>query len=185
MTEITSASARPRAEAFERSTRVGRGRQHFLVMGALLLLSILLAYWRVLGAEFVYDDVRLVEVNPNVSSLGAALRAFFEPLWAFEDPTGTFQNAYWRPLTVLTLALGRWISGMEPWAHHALSLCLHGLATLVAWRFASRLLSNPTLGFAVALVFALHPVHVESVAWIAAINDPLYGLFALLALDAH
>jgi len=180
-----SPSVRGRAEAFDRSTRVGIDQRALWGMGAFLLLAVLVAYFRVLGAGFVYDDTRLVEVNPNVSSLGAALRAFFEPLWAFEDPTGNFQNAFWRPLTVMTLALGRWISGFEAWGLHALSLVLHGLTTLVAWRFASRLLSNRTLGFAVALVFALHPVHVESVAWIAAINDPLYALFALLALDSH
>lgn len=162
------------AEAAPRGARFG--------LGALLLLACLLAYLSVLGADFIYDDLRLVQANPNVASLGAAARAFFEPLWAFENEA---PNAFWRPLTVLVLALGRALTGLDPLGYHALSLLLHGLATLAAWRLASRLLGSGTLGFAVGLVFALHPVHVESVAWISAVNDPLYGLFALLALDAH
>ncbi|HIF41590.1 MAG TPA: tetratricopeptide repeat protein [Planctomycetes bacterium] len=150
---------------------------------ALIALVVVLAYNQALGGGFVYDDKLLVLDNLRLSSLGTAFGAFFEPYWSF-DPTATFTNSYWRPLTTITLALGRSMSGTDPLGYHILSLGLHLLASVVAWRLAARLLGSPLLGLGVALLFATHPTHVESVAWISAINDPLYGLFALLALDA-
>ncbi len=153
-------------------------------LAALLLLVACAVFIPALGGQFLYDDHRLIEHNRTIVSMGAALGAFFEPFWAF-DPEAVVTNAFWRPLTTIVLALGRTLFAFEPAGYHALSILLHGLATLVAWRLAGRLLGSPVLGFLVALLFATHPVHVESVAWIAAVNDPLYGLFALLALDAH
>jgi tetratricopeptide (TPR) repeat protein len=150
---------------------------------ALIALAVVLAYSQALGAGFVYDDKLLVLDNLRLSSLGSAFGAFFEPYWSF-DPTATFTNSYWRPLTTITLALGRSLSGTDPLGYHILSLGLHLLASVVAWRLAARLLGSPLVGLGVALLFAMHPTHVESVAWVSAINDPLYGLFALLALDA-
>jgi tetratricopeptide (TPR) repeat protein len=149
----------------------------------LIALAVVLVYSQALAGDFVYDDKLLVLKNLRLSSLGTAFGAFFEPFWSF-DPTATFTNSYWRPLTTITLALGRALSGTDPWGYHALSLGLHLLASLVAWRLATRLLGSPLLGLGAALLFALHPTHVESVAWISAVNDPLHGLFALLSLDA-
>lgn len=179
-----SDSQAPKNPPQETPTASG-GTSSRLGVGALLLLAVFVAYLPALSGAFIYDDLRLVRVNPNVQSLGAAIGAFFEPLWAFEDPTGQFQNAFWRPLTVITIALGRMLTGLEPEGYHWLSILLHGAATLAAWRFASRLLSSEALGAAVGLFFALHPVHVESVAWISAVNDPLHGLFVILSLSAH
>jgi len=152
-------------------------------VAGLLVLAVFLAYAPALSAGFVYDDLRLVRANPNTASLRAALRAFFEPLWAFERQD--FENAFWRPLTVLALALVRTLSGQEPAGFHLFAVAVHALAALAAWRLAARLTQSEVLAGAVGLVFALHPVHVESVAWISAVNDPLYGLFGLLALSAH
>ena len=198
MTEAPSASPRapldrpiappekhPGAPDISAAPAPGLTREVRWALAAGLAIVGTLVYLPALTADFVYDDAVLVKGNRNVASLGAAWRAFFEPLWSFQNPTSGFENAFWRPLTVLVIALGRTLSGPDPWGHHALSLVLHLLASLAAWRLASRLLSSPGLGFAAALIFALHPVHVESVAWISAVNDPLYGLFALLALDAH
>ena len=150
---------------------------------ALIALAVVLTYSQALGGGFVYDDKLLVLDNLRLSSLGTAFGAFFEPYWSF-DPTATFTNSYWRPLTTITLALGRSLSGTDPLGYHILSLGLHVIASVVVWRLAARLLGSPLLGLGVALLFAMHPTHVESVAWVSAINDPLYGLFALLALDA-
>ncbi len=153
-------------------------------MGAgLVCLAVILVYSQALGGGFVYDDKLLVLKNLRLESLGAAMGAFFEPFWSFV-PTATFSNSYWRPLTTLSLAIGKSVAGDNPLGFHILSVGLHILASLAAWRLASRLLRSPSLGLAAALLFALHPTHVESVAWISAINDPLHGLFALLALDA-
>ena len=121
--------------------------------------------------------------NPRLASFGAVARSFTEPHWSFAQP-GSEQVGFWRPLTVVVLALGRALGGGEPFAHHLISLALHLAASLVCWRLARRLLGSDVLGFLVAAIFGLHPVHIESVAWISAVNDPLFALFALLSLDA-
>src|SRR6187399_2197669 len=84
----------------------------------------------------------------------------------------------------LALVVGYKVGGGEPWAFHVLSLVFHVAATLFAWRLALRLTRSPSTAFFAALLFGLHPVHVESVAWISALNDPLFGMFALASLDS-
>ena len=153
-------------------------------LGLALALLGLLVYLGGLGGQFVYDDHILIEGNRYCASLGAAVHAFFEPLWA-SDPQGEIPNAFWRPLTVVVLAITRDLAGLEPRAFHVVSLLLHLAATWAAWRLATRLLRCGTLGWLVAALFAVHPAHVESVAWASAVNDPLFALFAMLSLERY
>jgi tetratricopeptide (TPR) repeat protein len=150
---------------------------------ALLVAAVVAVFARGLGGGFVYDDVLLVQDNPFVAGPGAALRAWAEPLWSFDNPAQVVQTGYWRPLTVMLLALGKSCGG-QAWLYHAFALALHAAAALVALRLAGRLVGRGPLAFALALLFAVHPVQAQSVSWISAINEPLYGLFGLLALDA-
>lgn len=138
----------------------------------LLLLAILAVYWPALGGAYVYDDELLVARNPALqhSDLVALLG---RPL--FGDVHG-----YWRPLTSLSLWAGHQLGGAA--GVHTLSLLLHAAATLLAFALGQRLLGGARPAFWVALLFALHPVQVESVAWCAAINDPLWVTLILLAL---
>lgn len=153
-------------------------------LGVALALLGLVVYLGGLGGQFVYDDHILIEGNRTVASPSAALGAFFEPLWA-ADPQGEIPNAFWRPLTVLVLAVTRDLAGLEPRAFHVVSLLLHLAASWAAWRLATRLLRCGTLGWLVAALFAVHPVHVESVAWASAVNDPLFALFSMLSLERY
>ena len=74
-----SDSQAPKNPLLEAPTASG-GASSRLGVGALLLLAVLVAYLPALSGAFIYDDLRLVRVNPNVQSLGAAIGAFFEPL---------------------------------------------------------------------------------------------------------
>lgn len=139
---------------------------------AVLLAAIGLVFWPVLGGAFVYDDELLVVRNTALQN-GDLVALLTQPL--FGD-----QHGYWRPLTSLSLWLGNTLGGAC--GIHALALLLHAAATLAAWSLAHRLLGDARRAFAAALLFALHPVQVESVAWCSAINDPLWGLCALLCL---
>ncbi len=179
MTPIDSALvAEPQAENGSRSA-----------LAPALLLAIVLAlvyavFGRVLEGEFVYDDLRLIGRNPRIIGTVGIWESLTTSHWGFDDPAAEGAIGYWRPLTVLVLRLAYWVGGGEPFAFHLFSLVLHFGATLAAWSFFTRLFSNGRLGFCAGLLFGLHPVHVESVAWISALNDPLAGMLVLLSLGA-
>ncbi|MCP3919972.1 MAG: tetratricopeptide repeat protein [bacterium] len=186
MNDTPSAAAAPAASVSQSSAasipQIGTAAK--IGFALLLALVTVLGFSPALGGEFLYDDIVLVQENPRLASFGAVLRGFIEPHWAFEDPRHADAIGFWRPLTLLALALGRVLGGGSALGFHLLSIGLHVLAALAVWRFAGRLLSSWVYGLLAALLFALHPVHVESVAWISAVNDPLYALFAVLSLDA-
>ncbi len=150
----------------------------------LLVVATALAYGPVFGASFVYDDNLVVLRNPAVAEfdLGALLT---RPLWAFYSSETELAVGYWRPASSLLLALAYAVAGPTPMAFHALVVALHLAACGAAWALARRITRSDAAGFAVALLFAVHPVHVESVAWISAVGDPAFGLCALLALERH
>lgn len=155
-----------------------------LGLGAALALLLLWAYRHVFSAELVYDDLLLIGRNARLTDLGTLFSSLLQPFWAFDDPEPTATVGYWRPLTTVVLAVCSWVSDRSPVFLHATSLSLHLGASLMTWRLLSRLTGRPWPAYLAAALFALHPVHVESVAWISAINDPLYALLGLAALDS-
>ncbi len=141
-----------------------------------LLVLTALAYGPVLGAGFVnWDDDSYVTSNPRLgdpSRLGELLT--------------TSVGGNHHPLTMLTLALNHAISGTEPWSYHLLNLLLHLGGTLCVFRFVQVLMPGRAVVAAVATaVFALHPMHVESVAWVSERKDVLYALFYFLGLTTY
>ncbi|MFT5050838.1 MAG: tetratricopeptide (TPR) repeat protein [Chlamydiales bacterium] len=155
-----------------------------VALALILGLVTVAVFWQSISGDLVYDDLLLVGRNTQIMSLEGVLSALGHPYWAFDAPDEGPLVGFWRPLTTVVLALGNWIGNGDPVAFHLLSLALHILASLICWRLIARLSARPRLAFVGALLFALHPVHVESVAWISAVNDPLYTVFALLSLDA-
>lgn len=154
-----------------------------IVLAFLLALLTAAAFARGLGGGFVYDDRLTVERNPSIASFRELPASLAKPMWDFTGPENTAAVGYWRPLANVALATGRALGGGSPFAFHALSLALHVLATLVAFRLASRIAQDTWIAFFAALLFGLHPVHVEAVSWLSSINEPLCGLFVLLAID--
>ncbi len=162
---------------------------------ALLAAATVALYFPSLGGDLVYDDLPLVKAAPATQSIGAAFEHMLEPFWAFNNAEGSEQRGVWRPLTSLALAIGRALPGGEPMGFHLLSLLLHVGSTLVAFKLAVLLLRTRAGvtdgmraaigGAAAALLFSFHPAQVEAVAWISAVNDPLWGFFGLSALLAY
>ena len=162
----------------ERAPRaVGR-----LWRAALLVLVTLAVYWPTLSGELVYDDNYIIGQNPLIRSVANLPEIFASSYWDFLDPETASRVGYYRPLTMTVLTLGHAWGGGDPWHFHFLSIAFHILASLAAWRFATLLTGDERIGFWAALLFALHPIHVESVAWISALNDPLFALFGFLSL---
>ncbi len=155
-----------------------RDRRLFLSVGVLLALLTFGAFRDVAFNSFIgYDDTGYLTKNPMVRQ-GLTLPA---AVWAFT----TTHQANWHPLTWLSHMLDVQLFGMNPGAHHLVSLAIHvagALLLLTALRGLTGALWPSVL---VAALFAVHPLHVESVAWAAERKDVLSTLFALAALLAY
>lgn len=149
-----------------------------------IALATLLVYARSLRGEFVYDDLLIVQRNPLITSLANLPRIFSSSYWEFLDAESHALVGYYRPLTMSLLTLCWQVSGGAAWAFHLLSIAVHAAASIAAAVFVTRLARSAPIGAFAGLLFALHPLHVESVAWISALNDPLSALFGFLALIA-
>jgi Tfp pilus assembly protein PilF len=145
---------------------------------AALLLVTFAVYSPVLRHGFVeWDDPFYVTENPHVrAGLTAGGVA-----WAF---TST-QLANWHPLTWLSHMLDVSLFGLAPAGHHLTSLLLHLANTLLLYLALERLTHAPWRSLGVAALFALHPLHVESVAWVAERKDVLSTAFWFAALWAY
>jgi tetratricopeptide (TPR) repeat protein len=148
------------------------------LLGAGLALAAIAAYWRVLGNGFVdFDDDIYVLNNVHVKS-----GFTFDGLrWAF----GSATNGNWHPVTWISHMLDVQWFGLDPAAHHMVSVLWHAasavLLLIVLWRMTGRLWRSAF----VAALFALHPLRVESVAWAAERKDVLSGFFYLCTLAAY
>lgn len=149
-----------------------------------LLLVTAAAYAPVFLADFLnFDDDAYVTGNTALREgvTWAAVK------WSFT----AYHSSNWHPLTWLSHALDISIFGFAPWGHHATNLLLHLLNTALVYMVMFRLIPTsmagraPVVALIVALLFALHPLHVESVAWISERKDLLSGFFALMTTWAY
>jgi tetratricopeptide (TPR) repeat protein len=128
--------------------------------------------------DFVnFDDPVYVSDNPHVRN--GLNREDAE--WAFT----TYYADNWHPLTWLSLQLDSQICGLRPWGFHLTNVLLHTASTLVLFWALRELTGRIWPSAFVAALFAFHPLHVESVAWVAERKDVLSGLFWMLALLAY
>ena len=145
-----------------------------------ILLAVITAaaYWPVARSDFInLDDPDYVTNNPRVLH-GLAPESI---LWAFK----TFHAGNWHPLTWLSHMLDCQLFGDRPAAHHLASLILHLANTALLFLVLLRLTKARWRSAFVAALFALHPLHVESVAWIAERKDVLSTFFFMLTLWAY
>lgn len=139
----------------------------------LILSATLLAYWSAYQAGFIWDDDDYVTQNPVLRSWGGLWQ-----LWT--DPRSLPQ---YYPLVHSTFWIEFQLWELDPVGYHAVNVILHALSACLVYRIL-RILEIPGALFA-ALLFAVHPVHVESVAWVTERKNVLSGLFYLLSLRAY
>jgi tetratricopeptide (TPR) repeat protein len=149
-----------------------------LLAGLILLLATLAVYASVRHFDFVnFDDPDYVTNNPHVrGGLSASGLA-----WAF---TST-EAANWFPLSRFSHMLDCQLFGFDAGWHHLSSVLFHALATLFLFAFLQRATRELWRSALVAALFALHPLHVESVAWVAERKDVLSACFWFLGLWAY
>ncbi len=137
-----------------------------------------IVFGQTLQFEFInVDDVRYVIKNPQVNSgLSAANVA-----WAFSR--GYAWN--WHPLTWISHMLDCQWHGLNPGGHHFTSVLIHGSTAILLFLVLRRMTARFWASAFAAALFAIHPQHVESVAWIAERKDVLSGLFFVLTIAAY
>ena len=151
-------------------------RDALLCLGLLLLIAV--AYWPLAGNGFInYDDDGYVieneYVNQGLTANGIA--------WAMT----ALAEANWHPLTWLSHMLDCQLFGVNrPAGHHLVSLGLHAINSLLLYYVLLRMTRAAWPSVVVAALFAVHPLHVESVAWVAERKDVLSTMFGLMALAA-
>ncbi|HEY3130649.1 MAG TPA: tetratricopeptide repeat protein [Acidobacteriota bacterium] len=142
----------------------------------IVLALSLLVYFNTLGNELVWDDQVAIAQNPLVSSMN--IRGIFSTAYWYPDPKLT---DLYRPVTVLSFALNYTIGGLAPFAYHLTNVILHGINSLLVFLLLTQLTRSRSLSLGAALIFALHPVHSEAVAWVSGRAELLACFFMLSA----
>ncbi len=148
-------------------------RREWLAPVAVALLAIVVALPS-LQNGFVYDDIPVIAQRDLVHHLGSATRIWSSPYWPVAQ--------LYRPLTIQLFSLEWALGGGRPAVFHAASIVLIAASTVLLWRLARRLLPALPAVIAAAL-FAVHPVHVESVANVVGQSELLAAVFVLLAVE--
>jgi protein O-mannosyl-transferase len=151
-------------------------KERLVVAG--LAVGTVAVFGRVLAAGFAgFDDSDYVVNNPHVNT-GLSLD---NVVWAFT----AYHSANWHPLTWLSLMLDVQLFGLRPEPMHAVNVLLHALNVALVYRFVRDAFGRQAEAAWVAALFAVHPLHVESVAWITERKDVLSTCFGLLSLLAY
>lgn len=144
-----------------------------------LLLCTLLVYLPTLGGDFVFDDHRFIPRNPALTDLGNIPAFFTDPSTMTATNGESGWNDIYRPLRTVSFALDLRCFGLSPFAFRLENLLWHLLAVVLAFLLARRLLGHTGTALMAAGVFALHPLQVESVAWISSRGDLMAATFLL------
>jgi tetratricopeptide (TPR) repeat protein len=150
-------------------------KEQILIVYIVLTLVTLAVFWQVNQYDFVnFDDPVYVTLNSNIHS-GITLDGL---RWAFS----TTYAEFWHPLTWLSLMFDYQLYGLNAAGYHLTNIILHIMSTLLLFWLFNRMTGAIWRSAFVAALFALHPLHVESVAWIAERKDVLSAFFWMLTL---
>src|SRR5277367_5479774 len=147
---------------------------------AILLLVVCVCYGNVLLNSFVYDDGQQILRNPYVKSWKFVPQIFGTTVWSFVGRAGT--TNYYRPLMTFSYLVLWKIFGPMPFGFHLFSLIMQCAVVVMMFYAGRRLFQDDRIAWFAALLFAVHPIHTEAVAWIAALPDLEAGFLLMLAL---
>ncbi len=142
------------------------------------IIITIIAFYPTLNNGWVnWDDDAYVLQNNLLTKLDLnGIKAIFQEV----NVVGNFH-----PLTVLSLAVDHAISGKDASTYHLHNLLLHLLNTVLVFLFISKLFNNYRVGFIVSILFGIHPMHIESVAWVSARKDVLHMAYLMLGLISY
>ena len=178
----SSARGTPQASPGGSNPSQPAAQPHSRLLSFAVCLFLALSVWVVFGQtrnhEFInYDDTMYVYDNTMITR-GLGLDG---AVWAFTNKHG----GNWHPLTTLSHMLDCQLYGLDPGGHHLTSLLLHAASAILLFLVMRNMTGALWCSAFVAAVFAIHPLRVESVAWVAERKDVLCGLFFMLTLWAY
>ncbi len=149
-----------------------------ILICVILVLVTLVAFEGVRNNDFIsYDDDTYITANPNVKS-GIS---FLSILWAFKS----WDVGNWHPLTWISHMLDFELFGLNPTGHHMMNVLLHVCNVLLLFWVLGQMTGTFWRSAIVAAIFAVHPLRVESVAWVAERKDVLSGFFFFMVLASY
>lgn len=152
------------------------------ILPIVVLLLTFSIYTGTLNYEFVYDDVTQIVNNHRIKDWSYIPDYFVSHIWVHRDP-GENGN-YYRPVFLIWLLINYKLFGLNPWSWHFVTVLVHLVATFAIFLLAERLTRDRLTAFFTSLIFGLHPVHIETVAWVSGVTEPLMAvplIFAFLA----
>lgn len=152
--------------------------KHRLLAGVILGAITFAVFSSSLANGFVYDDDPQILQNAFILNPHLWKQIFTGSVWSFQGG----ETNFYRPLQFACYWILYRLGGPNPATFHLLNLLVYAVSAVLVYWLARRLLKNEAVAFAGALLWALHPVHVEAVAWISALPDVGFAFFALLSL---
>lgn len=140
-------------------------------------------------SEFIRDDTWQIVKNPQIQSWDYLPRLLFTHLWSQSGAEHAVH--FYRPFFSVWMLVVNTFAGLSPAWWHFSSILLHAATAFAVYKLSERILQNRAAALFAALMFAVHPIHVDGVSWVSASNEILFTLFALNAIlallpqDAH
>ncbi len=156
-----------------------RSRFSDSTLTVLLILAALLPFANIFANGFVYDDKIQILDNPYILSFRHLGKILTTSVWSFAGPQGA--TNYYRPVMTVGYLLCFKMFGAGAWGFHLASLLLHAGITVLVFLVMRKLFADRWAAFVAGLLFALHPIHTEAVAWAAAVTELEVAAFFLLA----
>ena len=158
----------------------GDSRQARTLWPAAIIAATFLAYVATLDFGFVFDDHVLILANDSIRSWRYFPSYFSSHIWSFTYPH--LLANYYRPFFLTWLRLNDALFGLHAWGWHLTSLLAHVAVTYLVYRLCLALTREVWIAGTAGLLFGLHPVHVEAVADVTSIQEPLATFFILGAV---
>ena len=178
--KFTFSNAKP--SPWQRLARAAMGENWLL---RLAFIGMMIVYARTVFFDFVYDDVSLILLNPWMRGWDQIHAIFTNTFWGFMNYQAAGGANFYRPLTMFWLFLVNQIGHGAPGFFHIGVVLVHLVVMLEIYFLGRRLTKDAVVGAVAALLFGIHPTHIESVAWISGISDVLCAAFFLAALLAY
>jgi tetratricopeptide (TPR) repeat protein len=162
-------------------SRLATLREQYFVWFILLITAA--SYAGTLRFEFVFDDTPQIIENPLIRAWHYVPQYFFSPVW---KQMGAFVlSNYYRPIFVLLMRINYALFAGRPLGWHVVSVIMHLLVTWLVYVLARKLTGEFTTAWLAALIFGVHPIHHEVVAWVSGTTESLFAITFLLAFLAY